>query len=48
MKTFVTILLLMSVTLIAGYDFEIKDGDYVSQTLTGNQSILVTGGGGFP
>jgi len=47
MKTLVAILLLMSATLIAGYDFEIKDGDWFgAQTLTGTQSMLVTGGGG--
>jgi hypothetical protein len=46
MKTFSAVLLLLSATLIAGYDFEIKDGDYVSKSLTGSQSILVTGGGG--
>jgi hypothetical protein len=46
MKTLVAILLLMSATLIAGYDFEIKDGDWFeAQTLTGTQSMLVTGGG---
>jgi len=47
MKTLVAILLLMSATLIAGYDFEIKEGDWFgAQTLTGTQSMLVTGGGG--
>jgi hypothetical protein len=49
MKTFATSLLLLSATLIAGYDFEIKDGDWFgAQTLTGTQSMLVTGGGGMP
>jgi hypothetical protein len=48
MKSVLVILMLMSVTVLAGYTYEIKDGDYfIAISLNDSQSMLVTGGGGY-
>jgi hypothetical protein len=47
MKTVLAMLMAMSVSVLAGYTYEIKDGDYfIVRSLSGSQSILFTGGGG--
>jgi len=37
----------LSVSVFAGYDYVISSGYVFDLTLTGNQSLLMTGGGGI-
>jgi hypothetical protein len=48
MKMVLVMMMVASASVLAGYTYEIKDGDYfIGETLTGTQSMLVTGGGGL-
>jgi len=47
MKCLVMLLMGLSLPALAGYTYEVNDGDWFgAKTLTGTQSMLVTGGGG--
>jgi hypothetical protein len=47
MKTVLAMLVVMSVSVLAGYDFTITDGYFEAKTLTDSQTMLVTGGEGI-
>jgi hypothetical protein len=47
MKTVLAMILAMSVTVFAAYDYVIQDGDHFGAiSLSNSQTMLVTGGGG--